>query len=79
MTSNLLESISLKFGRSAFRFLEGTGFAEDMDEALEAFTMLEGDSVVSDIDRKFIAVPEHRKDHTRDADLINEVLSAVGG
>lgn len=76
---SLLEMISLKFGRSAFRFLEGTGFAEDMDEALEAFTTLGGAAVATagDIDRKFIAVPEHRKDHTRDADLIDEVLSAV--
>lgn len=76
---NLLEMISLKFGRSAFRFLEGTGFAEDMDEALEAFTTLGGSTIATagDIDRKFVAVPEHRKDHTRDADLIDEVLSAV--
>jgi len=76
---NLLEMISLKFGRSAFRFLEGTGFAEDMDEALEAFTTLGGAAIATagDIDRKFVAVPEHRKDHTRDADLIDEVLSAV--
>ena len=76
---SLLEMISLKFGRSAFRFLEGTGFAEDMDEALEVFTTLGGASLASagDVDRKFIAVPEHKKDHTRDADLIDEVLSAV--
>jgi len=76
---SLLEMISLKFGRSAFRFLEGTGFAEDMDDALEAFTMLGGEAITTagDIDRKFLAVPEHRKDHTRDADLIDEVLSAV--
>ncbi len=76
---SLLEMISLKFGRSAFRFLEGTGFAEDMDEALEAFTTLGGATIATagDIERKFIAVPEHRKDHTRDADLIDEVLSAV--
>ncbi|MBO84642.1 MAG: hypothetical protein CL927_04735 [Deltaproteobacteria bacterium] len=76
---SLLEMISLKFGRSAFRFLEGTGFAEDMDDALEAFTTLGGAAVATagDIERKFIAVPEHRKDHTRDADLIDEVLSAV--
>ena len=76
---SLLEMISLKFGRSAFRFLEGTGFAEDMDDALEAFTTLGGAAVATagDIERKFIAVPEHRKDHTRDADLIDEILSAV--
>lgn len=76
---SLLEMISLKFGRSAFKFLEGTGFAEDMDDALEVFSTLGGASIESagDLDRKFIAVPEHRKDHTRDADLIDSVLSAV--
>jgi len=76
---SLLEMISLKFGRSAFKFLEGTGFAEDMDDALEVFSTLGGASIESagDLDRKFIAVPEHRKDHTRDAHLIDNVLSAV--
>ena len=76
---SLLELISLKFGRSAFRFLEGTGFAEDMDEALEALSSVAGTHArdAGDLDRKFIAVPEHRKDHTRDADLIDNVLTAV--
>ncbi len=76
---NLLEMISLKFGRSAFKFLEGTGFTQDMDDALEVFSTLGGESLeaAGDLDRKFLAVPEHRKDHTRDADLIDEVLSAV--
>ena len=32
---SLLEWVSLHFGRSLFDFLKGTGFAEDMDDALE--------------------------------------------
>lgn len=76
---SLLELISLKFGRSAFSFLEGTGFTNDMDVALESFVALGDDAITQagDIDRKFVAVPEHRKDHTRDSDLIDDVLSAV--
>ncbi len=76
---SLLEMISLRFGRAAFRFLEGTGFAQDMDDALEALSTLGGDGLdrATDLDRKFIAVPEHPKDHTRDADHIDELISAL--
>ncbi len=76
---SLLELISLKFGRAAFRFLEGTGFASDMDEALETLSALSGSDLAraEHLDRKFIAVPEHPKDHARDADHIDELLSAL--
>lgn len=76
---SLLEMISLRFGRAAFRFLEGTGFAQDMDDALEALSTLGGDGLdrAKELDRKFIAVPEHPKDHARDADHIDELISAL--
>lgn len=78
---NLLELVSLRFGRSLFDFLEGTGFAADMDDALDtlsALAVLGGrEQLAQHLDRKFVAVPEHRKDHTGDADLLDEVLSAL--
>ena len=79
---SLLEMVSLHFGRSLFRFLEGTGFAEDMDDALERISTWSGGAgapagEVADLDRKFVAVPEHRKDHTRDADTLDEILTAL--
>ena len=77
---SLLELVSLRFGRSLFDFLEGTGFAEDMDDALDTLSTLavsSGSDLVHDLDRKFVAVPEHRKDHTADADVIDEILSAL--
>ena len=33
--------------------------------------------LVEHLDRKFIAVPEHAKDHTRDADIIDDILTAL--
>ncbi len=78
---NLLELVSLRFGRSLFDFLEGTGFAEDMDGALDTLSdlaVLGGrEDLARDLDRKFVAVPEHRKDHAEQADLLDEVLSAL--
>ena len=77
---SLLELVSLRMGRRLFDFLEGTGFAQDMDDALETIsTLAVGSSreLAEDLDRKFLAVPEHRKDHTRDADLIEDILSAL--
>ena len=78
---NLLELVSLRFGRSLFDFLEGTGFAADMDDALDTLSdlaVLGGrEELAQHLDRKFVAVPEHRKDHTGDADLLDEVLSAL--
>jgi predicted DNA-binding transcriptional regulator YafY len=77
---SLLELVSLRFGRSLFNFLEGTGFAQDMDDALDTLSTVSlkaGDDLIHDLDRKFVAVPEHRKDHTGDADVIDEILSAL--
>lgn len=79
---SLLELVSLHFGRSLFNFLEGTGFAEDMDDALERISSWSGGSdshggQVAHLDRKFMAVPEHHKDHTRDADNLDEILTAL--
>ncbi len=79
---SLLELVSLRFGRSLFDFLEGTGFAEDMDDALERISTWSGGDAdhggeVTHLDRKFVAVPEHHKDHTRDADALDEMLTAL--
>ncbi len=77
---SLLELVSLRFGRQLFDFLEGTGFAQDMDDALETISSLAVGKVAQQaeqLERKFMAVPEHRKDHTRDADHIEEILSAL--
>ncbi len=70
------------FGRSLFNFLEGTGFAEDMDDALDRISTWSGGTEspggeVAHLDRKFVAVPEHHKDHTRDADTLDEILTAL--
>ncbi len=79
----LLELVSLHFGRSLFDFLKGTGFAEDMDDALERISAWSGEAdgqyvgLVEHLDRKFMAVPEHAKDHTRDADIIDDILTAL--
>ena len=80
---SLLELVSLHFGRSLFNFLEGTGFAADMDDALERISAWSGEAdgqnvgLVADLDRKFMAVPEHAKDHTRDAENIDDILTAL--
>ena len=80
---SLLELVSLHFGRSLFDFLKGTAFAEDMDDALERISAWSGEAdgqyvgLVEDLDRKFMAVPEHAKDHTRDADVIDDILTAL--
>jgi predicted DNA-binding transcriptional regulator YafY len=78
---SLLELVSLHFGRSLFGFLKGTGFAADMDDALETLSTLAtqapGLDLAQNLDRKFMAVPEHRKDHTHQADLLDDLLSAL--
>jgi len=78
----LLEMVSLRFGRTLFDFLEGTGFAEDMDDALDRISTWSGakgisGNMVTHLDRKFIAIPEHAKDHTQDAEIIDEILTAL--
>ena len=79
----LLELVSLHFGRTLFDFLKGTGFAEDMNDALERISAWSGGNdaaqagLVENMDRKFMAVPEHAKDHTRDADKLDDILTAL--
>ena len=76
----LLEYVSLHFGRSLFSFLEGTQLVQDMDDALERLSWLRdaaGTDLTHDLDRKFMAVPEHAKDYTLDAERIDEVLTAL--
>jgi len=76
----LLELVSLHFGRNLFNFLQGTGFAQDMDEALETLSTLGvdmGKVISADLDRKFMAVPEHRKDHSDHSEMLDEVLTAL--
>ncbi len=78
---SLLELVALRFGRTMVAFLQGTGFAEDMDEALDTVERIALDGqqmeLAQNLDRKFVAVPEHRKDHTRDAEMIESILSAL--
>ncbi|RME24930.1 MAG: transcriptional regulator [Deltaproteobacteria bacterium] len=74
----LLELVSLHFGRTLFDFMGGTHFAQDADDAIERLSTLVGmDDLVSDLDRKFVAVREASKDYTRDSELIDEILTAL--
>lgn len=77
----LAEVLSLHFGRTLFNFLEGTSFAEDLAGAIErlepAISRAHAD-VAKDLDKKFLAVPEHAKDYRGDAsETIDEVISAL--
>jgi predicted DNA-binding transcriptional regulator YafY len=77
---SLLELVSLHFGRTLFDFLAGTGFTQDMDDALERLSTLAGDrsaKLTQNLNRKFMAVPEHAKDHTRTADTVDDILTAL--
>lgn len=77
---SLAEAISLHFGRSLFTFLDGTSFMEDIDGAIERLAPAIGRfpaEAGSHLDRKFMAVPEHRKEYGRDGDLLDEVVSAL--
>lgn len=74
----LLELVSLHFGRTLFNFLGGTQFAEDADDAIERLSTLAGqDELVTDMDRKFVAVREASKDYARDSELLDEILTAL--
>ncbi|MFH1463908.1 MAG: WYL domain-containing protein [Pseudomonadota bacterium] len=77
---NLGEMISLRFGRTLFNFLEGTGFAEDMNQAIDRLepTMSRGNAdMVQQFDHTFLAVPEHGKEYHEVAEVIDEILSAL--
>jgi proteasome accessory factor B len=76
----LSEVLSLHFGRKLFTFLNGTQFATDMDDAIErlepAISRAHAD-LARDLDRKFMAVPEHAKNYSHMADLIDELITAL--
>ena len=76
----LSEVLSLHFGRKLFTFLNGTQFAADMDDAIErlepAISRAHAD-LAKHLDRKFMAVPEHAKNYSHMADLIDELITAL--
>ena len=77
---SLLEWVSLHFGRTLFGFLQGTGMTQDIDDALERLSTLAGDGTqkfTGDLGRKFMAVPEHAKDHSSKSEVIDEILTAL--
>jgi predicted DNA-binding transcriptional regulator YafY len=77
---NLGEMISLRLGRTLFNFLEGTGFAEDLNQAIDRLqpTMSRGNAdVVQQFDNTFLAVPEHAKDYREQGEVVDEILSAL--
>lgn len=77
---NLGEMISLRFGRTLFNFLEGTGFAEDLEQAIDRLepTVSRGNSdVVQQFDDTFLAVPEHAKDYREQGEIVDAVVSAL--
>lgn len=76
----LAEALSLHFGRTLFTFLDGTSFASDLDGAIERLEPAIARSTANltkDLDRKFLAVGDHAKDHRQDADTLDEVISAL--
>lgn len=77
----LSEVLSLHFGRRLFNFLDGTSFAADLEGALErlqpAISRTHAE-ISKQLDRKFIAVPEHAKDYSGDAaEVIDEAVTAL--
>ena len=77
---SLLEWISLHFGRKLFNFLKGTNFSQGMDDALERLSTITGDANIrlsQDLDRKFLAVPEHAKDHSKTEEIIEDILDCL--
>mgnify|MGYP002631599320 CR=1 FL=1 len=76
----LPEVLSLHFGRKLFTFLDGTSFAQDLEDAIErlepAIPRAHAE-LAQHLDRKFMAVPEHAKDYREMGDLIDEVVSAL--
>ncbi|MCA9566762.1 MAG: WYL domain-containing transcriptional regulator [Myxococcales bacterium] len=73
----LSEVLSLHFGRTLFDFLKGTQFAADLNGALErlqpAISQAHQD-LASQLDQRFLAVPEPRKVYTP---TINEHIDAI--
>ncbi|MED5372462.1 MAG: WYL domain-containing protein [Myxococcota bacterium] len=76
----LPEVLSLHFGRKLFAFLDDTQFSQGLDDALERLqpAIARAHAELStDLDRKFMAVPEHAKSYADKGDLLDEVLTAV--
>lgn len=77
----LSEVLSLHFGRKLFTFLDGTSFASDMDDAIErlqpAISRTHAE-MSRNIDRRFIAVPEHAKSYAGEAaEVIDDLVTAI--
>ncbi len=76
----LAEVLSLHFGRKLFNFLEGTQFAADMDDAIErlspAITRAHAE-LARDLDRKFLAIPEHAKDYRALGDVLDDLITSL--
>lgn len=76
----VLEVLALHFGRSMLAFLDGTAFSDQMEDALERLAPVIGrreTEIAKDLDRRFLAVSEHAKDHRREADIIDELVTAL--
>jgi predicted DNA-binding transcriptional regulator YafY len=78
---SLSEVLSLHFGRRLFNFLDGTSFASDLDGAIErlqpAISRTTAE-LAQDLDRKFLAVPEHAKSYSGEAaEVIDDVVTAL--
>ncbi|MCB9743173.1 MAG: WYL domain-containing transcriptional regulator [Alphaproteobacteria bacterium] len=76
----LSEVLSLHFGRRLFNFLDGTGFASDLDDAIERLqpAAVAGQAgLPEDLDRRFLAVPEHAKDYAELGDVIDEIITSL--
>ncbi len=76
----LAEVLSLHFGRKLFNFLEGTQFAADMDDAIERLSPAIARAhaeLATDLDAKFLAIPEHAKDYRASGDLLDELITAL--
>ncbi|MEZ4321251.1 MAG: WYL domain-containing transcriptional regulator [Myxococcota bacterium] len=77
----LSEVLSLHFGRTLFNFLDGTQFAEDLDGALERLAptiSLTHRDLASQLDQRFLAVPEPSKQYGgRVSDVIDTVVTAL--
>jgi predicted DNA-binding transcriptional regulator YafY len=77
----LLEWISIRFGRNMFTFLEGTNFSEDFDEALDKLSSINlggnQQHLTEDMDRKFLNIAEHTKDHTDQSEIIDDIITCL--
>lgn len=73
----LSEVLSLHFGRTLFNFLEGTQFAADLNGALERLQpaiSLTHQDLASQLDTRFLAVPEPSKVYTP---AVNECIDSM--